>query len=106
MRRASIGAVASLPDGTTRPIASSRERPTANRLPPRRPAPDTGPPRPLSIVPPGSIVGTNVGTRWVQVEAGAGATSDDVTAVFRSLEEFPEEQVRARFDENRSRDGE
>jgi hypothetical protein len=42
----------------------------------------------------------------VQVEAGAGATSDDVTAVFRSLEEFPEEQVRARFDENRSRDGE
>ena len=41
----------------------------------------------------GSIVGTNVGTRWVQVEAGAGATSDDVMAVFRSLEEFP----RSRF---------
>ena len=54
----------------------------------------------------GSIAGTNVGTRWVQVEAGAGATSDEVTAVFRSLEEFPEEQVRAWFDENLMRDGE
>ncbi|RZS68365.1 hypothetical protein EV187_0794 [Agromyces ramosus] len=52
----------------------------------------------------GSVVGTNVGTRWVQVEAGAGATPDDVMAVFHSLEEFPEERVRAWFDEHLMRD--
>ena len=52
----------------------------------------------------GSVVGTNVGTRWVQVEAGAGATSDDVITVFHSLDEFPEERVRAWFDENLMRD--
>ncbi len=52
----------------------------------------------------GSVVGTNVGTRWVQVEAGAGATSDDVMTVFHSLDEFPEERVRAWFDENLMRD--
>lgn len=46
----------------------------------------------------GSMVGTNVGTRWVQVEAGAGATSDEVLAVFRSLEELPDQELRAWFE--------
>lgn len=53
----------------------------------------------------GSLVGTNFDTRWVQVEAGSGATSDDVLAVFRSLEELPEQQLRAWFDAQLERRG-